>query len=209
MVKKKRKGRVMMSFKVGDSVRIKEGMTHDSFDLSGWQGWVTGFMDVDGVNMLLIDFDSETMSSIPLEYIEDVDKEMWEDWTKFYLPASEVESVAPRDTEEDAKQMRKDLFKAECTWGLGGLLTETALQAVAPVVQEIENFIGLHKTRDEAMMGGRDFRGVLRQQVEINNATDTLLKAVSELKSVLLNESLDIYDLDDELRDKARRGRGE
>ena len=198
-----------MSFNVGDSVRIKEGMTHDSFDLGGWQGWVTGFMDVDGVNMLLIDFDSVTMGSIPLEYIEDVEKEMFEDWTKFYLPASEVEGVAPRDTEEDSKQMRKDLFKAECTWGLGGILTETALQAVAPVVQEIENFISLHKTRDEAMRGGRDFRGVLRQQIEINNATDILLKAVSELKGALNGDGLDLFDLDEKLRDKARRGRGE
>ena len=57
-----------MRLKVGDSVKVKEGIScpdHDSICISGWQGRI---IEIEG-DMVGIGWDSITLKQMPLEYI--------------------------------------------------------------------------------------------------------------------------------------------
>ena len=60
-----------MEIKIGDSVRVKPGVTDSDyeFDISGWQGRVT-HIDTDEGKFIEIAWDSVTLNQMPVEIIE-------------------------------------------------------------------------------------------------------------------------------------------
>jgi len=98
-----------MPFKIGDSVKVKEGiMCPDdvSVCIGGWQGRVFEIENED--NIIGIRWDSITLKQLPLEYIKRSEEEGL-DWTEIYLSADEIESTSPRDTEARAEEMAEKM----------------------------------------------------------------------------------------------------
>jgi len=98
-----------MPFKIGDSVKVKEGiMCPDdvSVCIGGWQGRVFEIENED--NIIGIRWDSITLKQLPLEYIKRSEEEGL-DWTEIYLSAAEIESTSPRDTEARAEEMAQKM----------------------------------------------------------------------------------------------------
>jgi len=98
-----------MPFKIGDSVKVKEGiMCPDdvSVFIGGWQGRVFEIENED--NIIGIRWDSITLKQLPLEYIKRSEEEGL-DWTEIYLSADEIESTSPRDTEARAEEMAEKM----------------------------------------------------------------------------------------------------
>jgi hypothetical protein len=105
-----------MRLNVGDSVKVKEGIScpdHDSISISGWQGRI---IEIDG-DMIGIGWDSITLKQIPPGYIKECEKEGL-CWTEMYLGINEIEQASPRDTESEAEQMA-DALESKFQW-IGG-----------------------------------------------------------------------------------------
>ncbi len=103
-------------FKVGNSVKVKEGMPCPDMEdliIGGWQGRVTEVYEYEGDSMLSIQWDSLTLQNIPGHYIIESEQEGW-DWCNFNLLFEDVEPASPRDTESDVDRVYSELsFKYE------------------------------------------------------------------------------------------------
>jgi len=90
-----------MSFKIGDSVKVKEGIIcpdNESVCIGGWQGRISDIGD-DGI--VEISWDSVTLIQLPDEYIRQSEAEGL-DWSKMCLAVDEIQSARPRDSEAQA-----------------------------------------------------------------------------------------------------------
>lgn len=91
-------------FKVGDSVKVKEGtVCPDMQDLiiGGWQGRISEITKDDDGNLLIyIEWDSITLKNMPDIFIDD-SEENGLCYESMSLWDNEVELTEPRDTEED------------------------------------------------------------------------------------------------------------
>lgn len=91
-------------FKVGDSVKVKEGIVcPDMQDLiiGGWQGRIFEITKDDDGNLLVyIEWDSITLENMPDIFIDD-SEENGLCYAIMSLWDNEVELTYPRDTEED------------------------------------------------------------------------------------------------------------
>ena len=97
-----------MLFKVGDSVKAKEGIMcpdDDSVCISGWQGRISGIED-DGI--VEICWDSITLKQLPHEYIKKSEDEGL-GWAEMYLSVDEIEPASPRDSEAQADDMAEEM----------------------------------------------------------------------------------------------------
>ncbi len=95
-----------MSFKIGDSVRVKDGVMcpdDESVCIGGWQGRIFEIEDVVGIR-----WDSVTLKQLPFEYIQSSEQEGL-DWSEMVLSIDEIESVKPRDLEMTANTVRKEM----------------------------------------------------------------------------------------------------
>jgi len=105
-----------MSFKIGDSVKVKDAVVcpdDDSLCIGGWQGRVFEIEDVVGIR-----WDSITLKQLPVDYIRHSEEEGM-DWAELYLSADEIEPVKPRDSTETADRIREEM-EAVFSWlGLG------------------------------------------------------------------------------------------
>ena len=102
-----------MQFKIGDSVKVKEGIScpdQDSISISGWQGRIFEIED----DMIGIRWDSITLKQMPLEYIKESEKEGL-CWPEMYLGIDEIEPASPRDTERETKHIA-DQFESKYFW---------------------------------------------------------------------------------------------
>lgn len=101
-----------MKYKIGQSVRVKQGILcpdAEEFDLSGWQGRVIGFeKDCDGTPTVGIAWDSVTLRQMPEEYIED-GEENGLGWWEMFLYPEEIEPEELRDFEKDVARIREQL----------------------------------------------------------------------------------------------------
>ncbi|MFH1615891.1 MAG: calcium-binding protein [Planctomycetota bacterium] len=98
-----------MSFKVGNSVKVKEGIMcpdDDSVCISGWQGRVFEIEEDD--NIVGIRWDSITLKQLPLEYIKRSEEEGL-DWSEMYLSVDEIELASPRDSQAQAEDMAEKM----------------------------------------------------------------------------------------------------
>jgi hypothetical protein len=96
-----------MPFKVGDSVKVKEGITcpdDDSVGIGGWQGRVSGIED----DIVGICWDSITLKQMSREYIKKSEEEGF-DWTRMYLSVDEIEPALSRDSEATAKVVAREM----------------------------------------------------------------------------------------------------
>ncbi len=89
-------------FKLGNSVRFKEGQKDEEsgIDISGWQGRITEVDDKQ--KLLLVELDSITLKSLPREYLEE-SEEQGLNWAEYYIEFHNVETIQPRDSEQDVE----------------------------------------------------------------------------------------------------------
>ncbi len=90
-----------MQFKIGDPVRVKEGIMcpdDDSVCIGGWQGRISDIGD-DGI--VEISWDSVTLRQLVDEYIRQSEAEGL-DWSQMCLAVDEIQSARPRDSEAQA-----------------------------------------------------------------------------------------------------------
>ena len=97
-------------FDVGDSVRVKDGVTdpdNPEWNIERWQGRIieiTGEMPP----LILVAWDSITLKNMPASIIEACEVEGL-DWSQFYLLPSDVEAAPLRDRVQDVKKIKNKL----------------------------------------------------------------------------------------------------
>jgi len=93
------------SFRYAEPVEVKKGIHAQDFgiDLSGWHGRASEILVTqEGEPRVRVEWDSLSLSSIPLPVIERCEKEGF-DWTGALLRLNEIEHAAPRDTWDDVQ----------------------------------------------------------------------------------------------------------
>jgi hypothetical protein len=96
------------NFKIGDSVRVKQGEEASEFDckIGGWQGRIFDICKNDkGEELIEIMWDSITLKNLPESFIEKCEDNEW-DWGRMNLDSSTLEHAEPRDTEDDVWDTR-------------------------------------------------------------------------------------------------------
>ena len=97
-----------MSFKVGDSVKVKKGIIcpdDGSVCIGGWQGRIS---DIEDDGIVEIRWDSITLKQLPHEYIKKSEEEGL-GWTEMYLSTDDIEPASPRDSEAQADDMAEEM----------------------------------------------------------------------------------------------------
>lgn len=97
-----------MSFKIGDSVKVKEGIMcpdDDTVCIGGWQGRIS---DIGDDSIVGISWDSITLRQLPEKYIRQSENEGL-DWTEMYLSVDEIEPAPTRDSEAQAAAMAEEM----------------------------------------------------------------------------------------------------
>lgn len=126
-----------MLFKVGDSVKVKEGIMcpdDDSVCIGGWQGRVFEIEKDD--NIIGIRWDSITLGQLPFEYIRKNEKEGL-GWTEMYLSADEIEPASPRDSQATADNVAGKM-ESKFQWLGTDKEGERILKVIADADDEIE-----------------------------------------------------------------------
>jgi hypothetical protein len=109
-----------MKFKIGQTVKVKIGVLcpdDSEFNLSGWTGRIIDLVE-DEEPTIGIEFDSITLKSMPEKFIKKSEQEGL-DWSRIYLDANDVERTKPRDTEQEAKNVRNEIKKRFEWIGIG------------------------------------------------------------------------------------------
>jgi tetratricopeptide (TPR) repeat protein len=133
---KKGKRRTRSGLKIGDTVQVQAGIKDPDYgiDLTGWRGEVTDLdEDEQGNSLVLIEWDSQTLESMPDEEIEKSEEDGL-DWTEMYLLESEVRRAERRDTAQQ-RQASRDKRAAQFPWaylGEQGRRIQAVLQGVDP-----------------------------------------------------------------------------
>jgi len=97
-----------MSFKIDDSVKVKEGIMcpdDESVCIGGWQGRISDIGD-DGI--VEISWDSITLRQLPDEYIRQSETEGL-DWAQMCLSIDEIEPAQARDSEAQAVAVAEEI----------------------------------------------------------------------------------------------------
>ena len=96
------------SLKIGDSVRVKEGVLCPDLEdlcIGGWQGRVSEIGEDDsGNDLICIRWDSITLKNMPRYFIDQSEEEGFE-YERMYLWPEDVELAERRDTEEDVAKI--------------------------------------------------------------------------------------------------------
>ena len=125
-----------MSFKVGDSIQVREGIMcpdDDSVCMSHWQGRV---FEVEDDNIIGIRWDSMTLKQLPCEYIKKAEEEGL-GWAEMYLGADEIEPASPRDSKEEADETA-DRMESKFQWFGTDQEGERILKVIGDADNEIE-----------------------------------------------------------------------
>ena len=121
-----------MKFKIGQTVKVKNGVLcpdDSEFDLSGWTGRIIDLVE-DEEPTIGIEFDSITLKSMPEKFIKKSEQEGL-DWSMIYLDVNDVERTKSRDTEQEAKIVRNEI-KKHFEWigiGSGGELIQSVINS--------------------------------------------------------------------------------
>ena len=109
-----------MKFKIGQNVKVKNGVLcpdDSEFDLSGWTGRIIDLEEGEEPTVF-IEFDSITLKNMPEKFVKKSEQEGL-DWSNIYLDVIEVEPTKSRDTEQDAKNIRNEIKKRFEWIGIG------------------------------------------------------------------------------------------
>ena len=99
-----------MTFKIGDSVKVKESIMcpdDDSVCIGGWQGRISAAED-DGIVAIL--WDSITLKQLPHEYTKNSEAEGL-GWAEMHLSVDEIEPASPRDSQAQAETVAEEIGK--------------------------------------------------------------------------------------------------
>jgi hypothetical protein len=122
-------------FNVGDAVVVKPGVRDVDFDvdIGGWQGRIEEVEPREREGVLLVHWDSVTLREMPDEMIEGCE-EQGLSWALYSIPASDVESARPRDTQADVDRVVEELEKQHAWIGIGpeGRAIQEVLTGVDP-----------------------------------------------------------------------------
>lgn len=108
-----------MNIKLGDSVKVKEGIAcpaQEDLCIGGWQGRV--FEVSKDEDLIGIKWDSITLKNMPASFIDQCEDE-GVDYAIMYLAPEEVEPAAPRDTEGDVEEALEEISKKHSWSWLG------------------------------------------------------------------------------------------
>ncbi len=97
--------------KIGDSVKVKQGILDpdlNQFDMSGWQGRVTDIAPNNETNLIEIAWDSITLEQLPKEFIANSIEDGYA-YFSMILGKEDVELAKPRDKESDAEKQLERL----------------------------------------------------------------------------------------------------
>lgn len=102
---------IKRKFQVGDSVKVISGTKDPDFeiDIGGWQGHITEIEN----DHICIDWDSDTLSLFPDKYISQCEEDGL-DWERIYLEETDIELVAPRNTNNDLYKKREEIQLKHC-----------------------------------------------------------------------------------------------
>ncbi len=126
-----------MTFSIGDSVKVKEGIMcpeDDSLCIGGWQGRVSGIEEDD--NIVEIHWDSITLKQLPREYIKK-SEEKGLGWAEMCLSADEIEPASPRDSEATTNNVREEMESKFCWLGMDKE-GERIFEVIADADDEVE-----------------------------------------------------------------------
>ena len=128
-----------MTFSIGDSVKVKEGIMcpkDDSMCIGRWQGRVSGIEEDD--NIVEIYWDSITLKQLPREYIKK-SEEKGLGWTEMYLSAYEIEPASPRDSEATTNNVREEM-ESKFSWLGMDKEGERIFEVIADADDEVETW---------------------------------------------------------------------
>ena len=101
-----------MGYKIDESVIVKDGtMAPDKpeLNLSGWQGRIIEInQDDNGATIVGIAWDSITLRSIPVAYIEECEREGF-GWSEYYLEIDDVKPAQYRDSETEVEDVIEEI----------------------------------------------------------------------------------------------------
>ena len=99
-------------FQINDTVKVRGGTISPDLDvdISGWYGKIVEIVN----DLVIIIFDSITLSNIPDHYIFECEQENL-DWKAICLPSRDVQIAMRRDTEKDLNKMQK-MIQAKHYW---------------------------------------------------------------------------------------------
>ena len=109
-----------MKFKIGQTVKVKNGVLcpdDSKFDLSGWMGRIIDLVE-DEEPTIGIEFDSITLKDMTEKFIKKSEQEGL-DWYRIYLDVNDVKRTKSRDTEQEAKIVRNEIKKRFEWIGIG------------------------------------------------------------------------------------------
>jgi hypothetical protein len=91
-----------MSFRMGDSVKVRQGVRDPDFDadLSCWQGRIVERIDAQHV---CIEWDSYTLQNMSHSQIKACERQGW-GWRSIHLELSDIEKASPNDTQEQVEE---------------------------------------------------------------------------------------------------------
>ena len=92
--------------KVGDSVRVRQGILDpdtNKFDMSGWQGRIRDITRQSGSSSIEVAWDSITLNHLPKAFVENSIEEGY-DYSTMFLGMEDLELTEPRDKESDIEK---------------------------------------------------------------------------------------------------------
>lgn len=165
-----------MSFKIGDSVKVKKGVMcpdDESVCIGGWQGRISEIED-DGI--IEICWDSITLSQLPHEYINKSEEEGL-GWAEMCLSVDEIEPASPRDTEAQAEEMTEKM-ESKFQWSGGDQEDKRISKVIADTDDELEAWDdylrGVLKFPFEAKVSEYQEKGTLKDgdKVQVQRITE-------------------------------------
>lgn len=194
---------------VGDSIRVKEGVTDPDSDISGWQSRILDFgVDEGGQPLVLIAWDSHTLKSIPQPYLEQSEVEEL-DWRRFLLRPGEIEHAQSRDTQRDVDDVVEEI-EAGVYWYSLGEEGERIQRVLSGAETEEEAFAAWKKYLEknlrfpfEAEVSEYQDKGPLHQGDRIKVLT---ISIVDDLYGVIVSGKRGLQNIDFPLADLAAIG---
>ncbi len=125
----------MIKFKIGQSVRVRQGIKVDGDCVGGWQGRVAEIEEDDvHARLITIAWDSVTLRALSPSYIDQCEEDCLS-WSEINLEPEELEPVEPRDTIKDVVEVVHELSRKHY-WSSFGAAGKRICRVLGGVDQE-------------------------------------------------------------------------
>jgi hypothetical protein len=131
-----------LGFEVGDSVRVKEGVTDpdSALNIGGWQGRISEIGEgPDGEPFVVVTWDSHTFRDMPEWYLEQSETESL-DWKRFVLRSEDLRHARSRDSQGEVDEAAEEIESRVYWFSLGaeGKRIREVLSDVEGEMEELE-----------------------------------------------------------------------